>query len=231
VIGSSAPGASKTIVDGPRPSAESKHQNAPEKPPAPAAAPPKQPNAPVSSAVHQEIAGPPILDNTSPSRSEHPTPDLPWVMPFPPTSETDSAAAAKPSAAKKLEIAEFRLCRNISGFGAFEVFPENAFKPGQQLMIYCEMIGLQYERTDNSFLSKMSSRLELVADDHGKVAWEQNLGTAQDSCRRIRRDYYVNYWVELPAALARGHYRLRLIQTDQIGNHTTSAEIPLDIGP
>jgi hypothetical protein len=119
----------------------------------------------------------------------------------------------------------------VLGFGSFESLDQNTVKAGQRLLVYCEMIGLQYEAKGHEFLSRLSSRIELRPAEHGPILWEQAMGTAEDRCGKRRRDYYVNYLVDLPKSLEPGPYHLRLIQTDLAAGRATSAEIPLRIAP
>jgi hypothetical protein len=97
------------------------------------------------------------------------------------------------------------------------------------VLVYCELTGLRYEAHDDGFVSRVSSRLEIRPAGGGAVQWDHQLGDALDVCRRRRRDYYVNYRVELPRSLTPGSYQLRLIQNDLVAHRSTSAEIPLSI--
>jgi hypothetical protein len=145
--------------------------------------------------------------------------------------------AEVPSAIPPLEqvtpfgVSELHLCRKVHGFGSFEPLNETALKSGQRLLLYCEVTGLEYQPKDHGFLSRLSSRIEIKAADSGRLQWEQELGSAEDLFGRRRRDYYVNYLIELPKSLPPGNYRLKLMQTDLVANRSTSAEIPLKIIP
>ncbi len=61
--------------------------------------------------------------------------------------------------------------------------------------------------------------------------WSQDLGTADDTCRRPRRDYYINYRLTLPGAeiLPPGSYRLLLIQKDALSGRAAQRETTLSI--
>jgi hypothetical protein len=129
----------------------------------------------------------------------------------------------------ELSIGDLRLCRKVLGFGSFEPLTSDRVKAGQQLLVYCELTGIQYEERGDDFVSRISSRVEVKAADGGPVLWSRELGDAQDICRRRRRDYYVNYRVELPRTLAPGSYRLRLLQTDLVAGSAISGDIPFEI--
>ena len=124
-----------------------------------------------------------------------------------------------------LRITEFVLCRKVLGFGAFETVDPMTIRSGQSVIIYCELSGLRYAFEDGSYRSRITSKLELVKGEGGQVVWSQSLGSADDLCRRRRRDYYVNYRIALPSSLPPGPYRLRLTQNDLVGQQTTDAEL------
>jgi len=128
-----------------------------------------------------------------------------------------------------LGVSDLRLCRKVSGFGSFETLPVTALKAGQPILIYCELTGLRYQAKEASYVSRLSSRVELISARDGAKVWEQSLGEAEDQCRSRRRDNYVNYRITLPQTLPAGDYRLRLTQTDMVANHSASSELALTI--
>jgi hypothetical protein len=131
-----------------------------------------------------------------------------------------------------LGIGKLQLCRKVSGFGSFEPLELTGLKAGQRLLVYCEMTGMQYEaKAQSSFVSRLSSVIEIRSVENSSVLWARALGPAEDECGSRRRDFYVNYRVDLPGSLTPGSYRLRLTQTDLIAGRSTSAEIPLVITP
>jgi hypothetical protein len=155
-------------------------------------------------------AGPPPADEDSPSSGK-------------PATEADRAE--RPT----LEIAALRLCSKVGGFGAVEPVNPDALKPGQLVGVYWEMSGVEYRAQGDVFVSRLAAHLELRSGPDGPVVWEQALGTAQDVCPRRRRDYYASYPIDLPRTLEPGPYRLRLTQTDLIGNRVASREVSVTI--
>jgi hypothetical protein len=150
-----------------------------------------------------------------------------------PARADEGVPASAPATQERppLEIAELRLCGKVFGFGSFEPLDPTALKPGQILLVYWEMTGLEYEARGDAFVTRLSSHVELRPDRGGPIAWEQALPNAVDVCHRRRRDNYVNSRIKLPRSLEPGSYRLRLIQTDLVAGRTASAEIPLTIAP
>ncbi|AGA26884.1 hypothetical protein [Singulisphaera acidiphila] len=147
----------------------------------------------------------------------------------PPRGAEIRAAVVALESEAPLEISDLRLCRKVNGFGNFDPLDTAACKAGQPLIVYCEMSGLQYTAAGEQFHSRLSSRVELVPTSGGDPVWAQSLGSAEDVCRRRRRDYYVNYRIILADTIPPGVYELRVVQKDEIAGHSTSASIPLTI--
>lgn len=130
-----------------------------------------------------------------------------------------------------LHASEVLLARKVHGFGHVDSLDPNSLRPGQTLIVYCEMAGLHWAKTADGVRSRLASRVEVVKRGESRPVWSQDLGTAEDACRRRRRDYYVNYKLALPKSLPAGPYDLRLTQTDLVGEHTTSATVSFAILP
>jgi hypothetical protein len=144
------------------------------------------------------------------------------------SARPDPVTAEDRDESPSIRIAELKLCRKVERFGSFEPLDTTALRTGRTVLVYCEVAGLEYRARGDQFVSRLASHLELRAEN-GPLIWEQALPTAEDSCRRPRRDYFVWYRVMLPRSLEPGSYRLRLIQTDLIAERTTSAEVALSI--
>lgn len=130
-----------------------------------------------------------------------------------------------------LRITDLRFCRKISGFGLHETMDPSEIRPGQPVLLYCEMSGLHYEPADGAFCSRLGSRVEILPSDSPEAVWSKSLDTAEDRCLRRRRDYYVNYRIVLPDTLTPGSYTLRLTQTDLATGAAVSAQLPLAVNP
>ncbi|MFO0891485.1 MAG: hypothetical protein U0790_20375 [Isosphaeraceae bacterium] len=81
-------------------------------------------------------------------------------------------------------VGEPRLCRKIHGFGAFEPIEAGRLRSGRPVLVYCELSGLRYQRRERSYVSRLSSRVELYAGDGSRV-WEHSLGEAEDECGAV----------------------------------------------
>jgi hypothetical protein len=126
-------------------------------------------------------------------------------------------------------IKALRLCREVHGFGAFDPLGTDVIKAGQPVLLYCELAGLRYQEHDDGFVSRLSSKVELISASSGTKVWERELGDIEDQCRSRRRDNYVSARIRVPSTVLPGSYRLRLSQTDLTAHQSASAELPLSI--
>ncbi len=130
-----------------------------------------------------------------------------------------------------LQINALCFCRKIDGFGHYDSLESPAVRPGQRLLLYCELAGLRYESDRENFRARISSRVEILDADKGTPVWSETQGQGEDVCRRRRRDFYVNYGFVVPAKLSPGSYSLRLSQTDLVADKTVTAEVPFTVKP
>lgn len=129
-----------------------------------------------------------------------------------------------------LGINALELCRKIDGFGSFETIDPQTLKAGAPVLVYCELAGLRYDREGEEFVSRVSTRVELLRADNGAKVWEVQ-GEAEDRCRRRRRDSYVSTLVNIPESIEPGAYSLRLTQTDAGADASASAALAVTIQP
>ena len=128
-----------------------------------------------------------------------------------------------------LGIINLRVCRKVLDFGSFEPIEPSSLKAGQPVILYCELTGLHYRNSGPGFVSRLSSRIELIDPRSGGKVWEQALGEVEDQCRSRRRDNYWNFRIKLPQRVPPGDYRLRLTQTDMVASQTASAELAVTV--
>ncbi|MDR3619735.1 MAG: hypothetical protein P4L85_10330 [Paludisphaera borealis] len=148
------------------------------------------------------------------------------LAPVTTTSEPAPPPRREPSA---FGINAVELCRNIQGFGSFETMDAQTLKAGRQVLIYCELARLHYERQGDEFVSHVATRVELVDARDGVKAWEV-LGEAEDRCHSLRRDSFVSTLVTLPETIVPGAYTIRLTQTDTLAQQSATAEMAVTIG-
>jgi hypothetical protein len=172
-----------------------------------------------SDAVAKTGSASPSMDS-SPKSDDRVHPAIDVTKPAPVNVEPDP-----------LGINKLMLCRKVLGFGSFESLADTRVKAGQRLLVYCEMTGMQYEEKHSEFVSRLSSRIDITSIANGTIVWMHELGPEKDVCSSRRRDFYVNFRVDLPSSLPIGMYSLRLTQSDLVAQRSTSAQIPLEIVP
>jgi len=128
-----------------------------------------------------------------------------------------------------LEIVDLRLCSKVERFGDFETFDPPVRKAGQAVVIYSEVDGLHYEPTSAGFRTRLTAQVEIVPEGGGPPVLTRALGTADEVCRRRRRDYCIAYLLILPKSLPTGGYRLRLTHKDLTADRSATREVAFAI--
>jgi hypothetical protein len=124
-----------------------------------------------------------------------------------------------------LELADLKLCYRVDGFGDYKPFEPPVRKAGQEVIIYCEIDGLRFEQTSNGFRTRLAGQLEFFSESGGPPVLVKSLGTAEEICRKRRRDYYVVYKIVLPKPLSPGEYRMKLTEKDLNSDHSATREL------
>lgn len=129
------------------------------------------------------------------------------------------------------EITALVLCRKVNGFGSFEPIDSTSCKANRPVIVYCELAGVRYEPSGDTFRSRLAAQVEILSARDEKPISTHALGTAEDVCPRKRRDYYVNYRITLPKSLGPGSYILRLTQKDLNSDRTATHSVTFSIKP
>jgi hypothetical protein len=130
-----------------------------------------------------------------------------------------------------LAISEMRLCRRVRGYGNFDPLERAAIRSGEPVLIYWEVSGLHYEGEAPTLKSRIHARLEVFAAGGSTSVWSEDLGRAEDTCRRARRDYFMNYRIHLPPTLKPGPYELRLILRDEVTGRDVNRALDFTLEP
>lgn len=130
-----------------------------------------------------------------------------------------------------LKISTLKVCEEVHGFGEFEEIKDKPLRPGQTVVVYCELESLRYERTEAGFRARFQSRLELASSSRTREqpVWSESLDEAEDLSRSARRDVYVNFRVTLPETLDSGRHMLRLEVMDRLADSTAEMAIPIEM--
>ena len=126
----------------------------------------------------------------------------------------------------ELHIKSGAICFEITGFGKHKSFPENIFKPGQPILVYCEVEN--YESKDLEIDSKrvVQSRFQgsyQIANGDGQQVQSGEFPIIEDNALQRRRDFYLYFKIKLNE-LEPGNYRLQMEIEDLNGQKTGNLE-------
>ena len=97
------------------------------------------------------------------------------------------------------------------------------------MILYCEVDGLRSEQTSAGYRTRIAAQFEIIPEGGGPPILTRSLSTAEETCRRRRRDYYIAYKLVLPRPLAPGDYRIRLTGKDLTADHSATREVAFAI--
>ena len=147
----------------------------------------------------------------------------------PPPSPAPASAEPEADRDRSLAIVELVLCRRVEGFGSYEPAAPAEIAPGRRLTLYWEVEGLEAVEVKGRFRTRLASTVEILGPDGGPSLWSQALPTAEDECRHLRKDYYVNAWITPPATLSPGPYRLRMTLNDLVAGTAVTREVGVEL--
>ncbi len=109
-------------------------------------------------------------------------------------------------------------------------FDKDRFKPGQQVILYCEVDRFVAEKVKDRYQTHLQGAYEIYDASGTKVA-EQTLPEDEQWCDHYRRDYFIAYRFYLPNHLTAGKYQLKLTMEDRKGKLFGQNEIAFEIAP
>lgn len=122
-------------------------------------------------------------------------------------------ATSKLAIAAPLVLKGLAFATEVQSFGSYRGFDKYEFSPGQELLLYAEVENFQSEPTPKGYHTKLRSRYQILNAAGVPVA-EQEFPVTEEYCRRMRRDFFIAYPVQLPADLQPGRYTLKLSLED-----------------
>ena len=127
----------------------------------------------------------------------------------------------------RLQIRNSTFCERIDGFGNYEELTEDAFEPGNSVLLYCEIRNFQSKSTPEGFYrTLLSSNVEIYeGQQDGKLVDRTTFPPTEDLCRSPRGDYYHSYRIDLPPHLTAGMHVLKLTVQDELSGKITRESI------
>jgi hypothetical protein len=131
---------------------------------------------------------------------------------------TEAALHLREAAARLGELASpvvhnLAFCKEVTGFGVFKKFPKYEFKPGEEVLLYCEIDNLANESTDKGFHTSVKSSYQIL-DSRGERVAEQEFPNSEDFCTSPRRDFFIPYFIWVPKRINEGTYTLQVTIED-----------------
>jgi hypothetical protein len=182
---------------------------------APTDAAPMEPAAAVVAAATAVVAPEPPVASVA-AQSTNAAPD-----PLPPP-EPPAVVVAPPFAVRNACFAS-----RVRAWGNVERFPDERFRPGQEVIVYFELDGLSAAESAAGFKTSIDTALRLVdADGRELHAW--SFEPITEACPARRHDYFARYVVRLPES-AGGSCRVEVAVTDTLAGTAATATLPCTV--
>lgn len=127
-----------------------------------------------------------------------------------------SQAAASLGQLGPLAVKNLNFCTEVVSYGVFTRFEQSEFKPGQQVLLYAEVENFKSEETSEGFHTALQSSYQIL-DSQGRRVAHDDFELTEEHCQNRRRDYFIRYFLTLPAMIYEGRYTLELTIEDTLG--------------
>jgi hypothetical protein len=127
-----------------------------------------------------------------------------------------------------LAIKKLHFCTEVKGYGTFSPFPQDEFRLGQEVLLYCEVENFRSTLNDKGYHTALKARYE-VFDSSGTRVAEKELGLKEEHCQNRRRDFFVPYFLWVPKQVPPGKYKLKLTIEDVHAGETAESTIEFGI--
>lgn len=127
----------------------------------------------------------------------------------------------------RLQLGNVSFCRRIDGYGNYQRFEKDVFKPGDPVLVYAEIENFRSEPTTaGQHRTLLRSTLQILPDGGtGKALDSVTLKPVEDICRNARRDYFNSYEFTIPNDIGPGRYVLEITVDDQLSGKSTKQSI------
>jgi hypothetical protein len=126
----------------------------------------------------------------------------------------------------KLQLRNVSFCRRINGYGNYERFENDVFKPGDPVLVYAEIENFRSEpTTSGQYRTILRSVLQIVPEAGGESVDKVTLRPVEDVCRSPRRDYFNSYEFTIPNNISPGRYVLDISVEDRLSGKSTTQSV------
>jgi hypothetical protein len=137
-------------------------------------------------------------------------------------------AASRLAELGSLAVRNLAFCTEVNSFGTYTAFPQNEFKPGQHVLLYAEVENFKSEESPKGFHTAMRSSYHIF-DNQGRKVADQELPLTEEHCQNRRRDYFIRYFLSIPARAYDGKYNLQLTIEDTLGRKIGQSSIDFTV--
>jgi hypothetical protein len=138
------------------------------------------------------------------------------------------AATDQLAAVSNLDVKTVAFCTDVQGYGVITKFPNNTFKPDQDLLLYCELENVSADEVKEGFETQLQGSYEII-DPNGRRIADQLLPMEKEICQNHRRDYFIVYRIYTPMQIGPGNYQLRLTVEDMKAKKFGQASLDFQI--
>jgi hypothetical protein len=127
----------------------------------------------------------------------------------------------------RLQLRNVSFCRRINGYGSYDRFDKDVFKPGDPVLVYAEIENFRSEPTTaGQYRTLLRSTLQILPENGaGKPLDSVTLRPVEDVCRNARRDYFNSYEFTIPNDIGSGRYVLEITVDDQLSGKSTKQSV------
>ncbi len=127
-----------------------------------------------------------------------------------------------------LEVRNLAFCTEVVSFGVYKKFSKYHFQPGQQLLLYAEVDNFKSEATPEGYHTALRSSYRIYDAAH-RLVEEHEFDLTEEHCQNQRRDFFIRYFLYLPAQIYDGEYSLQLTIEDTIGRKVGQSTIQFTV--
>jgi hypothetical protein len=132
---------------------------------------------------------------------------------------------------RELRLSPPVFCSEINAYRLYTPQPDDAFQPGDNTLVYVEVDGTGFRRTETGAAFCDLGFSLCVKDEKQKIVWESpDHGQWRHTYRGPVRDLHVSIWLRFPVDLPPGNYSLFVTCRDHVNNGEGRADTAFTLG-
>ena len=144
-------------------------------------------------------------------------------------AKTELAAAAdRLGEVAHLAIRNLTFVTRVQSYGDLKPFERYEFAPDQEVLLYAEVENFKSEEMPQGFYTVLGGKY-LIFNNRGERVDFKDLKTTEDTCRNLRRDFFLGYYLRIPKHLYPGKYTLQLTLEDRKSQKVAQSSIDFTV--